>query len=359
MSLASDYLSYFKKFDWMLFLPMFLLLSFGLAVLLSVNPELARQQLIFAVVGLVIYFFIAFTDYKVIGKFAKPIYVATVLLLFLVVGWGISTRGAVRWLQIGFWRIQPSEFSKIALILVLASFLASVQNSFKKIIRSFLFTLPVVLLVFFQPDLGTALVLTAAWLGILLALGVKLSHLAALAVCGLLFSIPGWLLLKDYQRERLETFLNPQADPLGAGYNVIQAVIAVGSGQLTGRGFGRGTQSHLQFLPDYHTDFIFATLAEEWGFLGAMILLVLFLILGFRIFKIGEAAGNRFGYLLGVGVGTMLVFQVLVNIGMNLGIMPVTGIPLPLVSYGGSSLVATLVALGLVQSVVVGRKRIS
>lgn len=359
MFLVPRSLSHFKRFDWPLFLPMMLLMSFGLVVLLSVDPELARQQVVFAAAGLVIYFFLAFTDYKIIGKFSQSIYFVTTILLILVIVWGISTRGAVRWLQVGFWRIQPSEFSKISLALILASLLTAAQGSLRKIFKSILFSFPIIVLVFFQPDLGTALVLAAIWIGILSVSGVKLSHLLVLITGGLLFFVPGWFLLREYQRQRLLTFINPQADPLGSGYNVIQAIIAVGSGQMFGRGFGRGTQSHLQFLPDYQTDFIFATLSEEWGFLGALILIVLFLILCFRIFKIGEAASSSFGSLLCVGVGVMLVFQIVVNVGMNLGIMPVTGIPLPLISYGGSSLVATLVALGLVQSVGVGRKRLN
>ncbi|HKZ34994.1 MAG TPA: FtsW/RodA/SpoVE family cell cycle protein, partial [Patescibacteria group bacterium] len=167
-----------------------------------------------------------------------------------------------------------------------------------------------------------------------------------------LLVLPGiWFLLREYQKQRIFSFLNPYADPLGTGYNVIQSTIAVGSGQLFGRGLGRGTQSRLQFLPEYHTDFIFATLAEELGFFGSILLLFLFFFLIFHVFETARSAPNTFGVFIAIGVGAMILFQVCVNVGMNIGIIPITGITLPLVSYGGSSLLATLISLGLVASV--------
>jgi len=272
---------------------------------------------------------------------------------------GVVTRGAVRWLEIGAQQFQPSEFSKVALILFLASLLRKRCGSVSRkiFLLSLASTMLPVVLVYFQPDLGTAIILLTIWLGLIIAAGLKPVNLFLMLAGGLGFLVPLWSLLKDYQRQRILNFLNPALDPLGGGYNVLQSTIAVGSGQIWGRGFGRGTQSHLQFLPEYHTDFIFASLSEEWGFVGSTLLLLFFAVLLLRILVIAREARDDFGSLLVVGVFSFLLPQVFINTGMNLGLMPITGIPLPLVSYGGSSLWVTMMALGLVQSVAMRRKR--
>jgi len=269
---------------------------------------------------------------------------------------GQVTRGAVRWIQIGQFTFQPSEIVKPLLVLFLAGFYTryKIQDTRYKIL-SFALFLPVILLIFKQPDLGSSLVVLAIWVGILFAVGLNFK---LFAVCCLLFAVCSplvWRFLKDYQRARVLSFLNPYSDPLGTGYNVIQAVISVGSGKFFGRGLGRGTQSHLYFLPERHSDFIFASLAEELGFLGASLLLVFYFLLLFQILKIAKNAADDFGFLIVTGVFSHLSFQILVNIGMNLGLLPITGITLPLVSTGGSSLLATMVSLGLVENV--GRSR--
>ena len=219
-----------------------------------------------------------------------------------------------------------------------------------------LYIVPLFGLVFIQPDLGTSIVIISIVLAILWFGGLKKIYFVVSLLLVGVFSTPLWSLLKDYQRERILVFLNPSLDILGSGYNVIQSSIAIGSGGLFGRGFGRGTQSHLQFLPVFWTDFVFAAFAEEWGFVGVMLLLSLFTILFFIILTISVKTKDSFGSLISIGVFTVFFLQFIVNVGMNLGIMPVTGIPLPLVSYGGSSLLTSAFLLGLVQSVWIHEK---
>lgn len=348
-----------KNADYFLFLAMILLLVFGLTVILSTNPEAFRRQLIFALTGLAIYIGVSLLDYRLLKLASVGLYLGILGLLGLVLISGAVTRGAVRWLEVGAQQFQPSEFSKIALILLLASLLRTRVSSlsFRIFLISFVLTAVPVVLVYFQPDLGTSIILLAIWLGIAVAAGLKPTYLFLMVAVGLGLLVPLWSVLKDYQRQRIIYFLNPALDPLGGGYNVLQSVIAIGSGQIWGRGFGRGTQSHLQFLPEHYTDFIFASLSEEWGFIGSLLLLLFFAVLLIRILAVARKARDDFGSLIVIGVFSFLLLQVFINVGMNLGIMPITGIPLPLVSYGGSSLWVTMTALGLVQSVAIRRKR--
>jgi len=207
------------------------------------------------------------------------------------------------------------------------------------------------MLIFLQPDLGSSLVVFIFWLGIAFAAGIPKRLIAGLGlVAAALFPL-SWLILKQYQKERIFSFLNPFSDPLGSGYNMIQAMVAVGSGQWLGRGLGRGTQSHLMFLPERHSDFIFASLAEELGFLGGFLLIIVYAFLLWRLLKIASQAKEKYGVLICLGVFSMIFVQVLINIGMNLGLVPVTGITLPLISSGGSSLLATVISLGIVQNI--------
>lgn len=350
-----------KKADPFLFLSMLLLLTFGLMVVLSSNAEAFRRQLLFVSTGFLLYISATVFDYRLLRKLAIPIFVATITLLVAVVLGGTISRGAARWLAVGGVGFQPSEFAKLALIILLAVVLESrmlSRLSLKIFFVTLLTTLVPTVLVFLQPDLGTALILMSVWGGIVLASGVKIWYLLGLLSAGILSAVPLWSFLAEYQRQRIVYFFNPTADPLGGGYNVLQSMIAVGSGQFWGRGFGRGTQSHLQFLPEHYTDFIFATLAEEWGFVGVILLLLLFALLFARLLKAALNAADDFGSLLTIGIFTAILTQFFINVGMNMGIMPVTGIPLPLISYGGSSVWMTMIALGLVQSVAVRRKEV-
>lgn len=328
-----------------------LLLSIGILVIYSSSKELAIQQLIFTCLGLLFYLFISNFDYRSLKNLITPLYVITIILLILVLILGIETRGSIRWIPLGFFNIQPSEFAKPVLILVLANFWSKANTSWTNIFKSLLWTLPLVFLIFKQPDLGSSLTLMAIWTGGLFASQVSFKKIVTLLLIVVLIIPLSWVSLHEYQRQRVLSFLTPQSDPLGRGYNLIQSTIAVGSGELFGRGLGRGTQSRLQFLPEFRTDFIFASIAEELGFIGSVIILNLYLFLVAYSLRVANRSAHLFGYLLIFGVISMLLFQTIVNIGMNLGLIPITGITLPLISYGGSSLLATLISLGLVSSV--------
>lgn len=322
----------------------------------------ARNQLIFAVMGLLGLGALTAIDYRLWMRLTGIAYVASIILLLVVDVAGKTALGATRWINLGFFQFQPSELAKIVLILVLAKLFSQNYDRLeqpKYLVQSILLTALPVGLVLAQPDLGTALVLLAIWFMMILVSPVPKGYVLALLVAGLLLTPIGLHFLQPYQRDRLTTFINPAADPLGRGFNVVQASIAVGSGQMYGRGLAAGSQSQLNFLPSQHTDFIFAVLAEKLGFVGAVLILALFTLLISRMIIIAYRSRDRFGLFLAVGIATMFLFHVLVNVGMNMGIMPVTGIPLPFISYGGTSLVVALAAIGLVQSIAVRHKKIS
>lgn len=327
-----------------------LLISIGILVIYSSSKELAIQQLIFTVAGLAIFFLVSKFELEAIKNLTTPLYLFILLVLLVTLILGIETRGSFRWITIGILNIQPSEFAKPILILFLAKYWSERVPTWLNIFKSLLYCFPAVLLIFKQPDLGSALTLLAISFGMLFAVQISAKKMIILAAIVLLALPAGWFFLHGYQRERISSFLAPQSDPLGRGYNLIQSTIAVGSGQFLGRGLGRGTQSRLQFLPEFRTDFIFASIAEEMGFIGSLLILSLYLFL--LLYSL-EAAGrihNLFSLLVIIGVVSMILFQVVVNIGMNVGLLPITGITLPLISYGGSSLVATMWSLGMLAS---------
>lgn len=334
-----------------------LLISIGILIIYSSSKELAVQQLIFAVVGMIIFFFISQVDLQSIKKLITPFYFFIFIMLIAVLILGFETRGSLRWIPLGVLNIQPSEFAKPILILFLAKFWSEKLPSWQNIFKSLFWTGPLLILIFKQPDLGSSLTIAAIWLGILLALVSikKTVILLLLIICAVPFS---WLFLHDYQKGRISSFLDPQSDPLGRGYNLIQSTIAVGSGELFGRGLGRGTQSRLQFLPEFRTDFIFASIAEEMGFIGGLMVLLIYLFLLIFCLRFAQKTDNLFAFLVIIGVFSMLAFQTFVNIGMNIGILPITGITLPLISYGGSSLLATYFCLGMVASMGKFKRRV-
>ncbi|QQG43418.1 MAG: rod shape-determining protein RodA [Candidatus Daviesbacteria bacterium] len=342
---------FLKDINLPIILSSLLLLSIGIIVLLSSSLTLASQQLFATALGFIIFLLLSHSDYRALTHIIYPTYLITLLLLIVVFVVGIETRGSVRWIPLGFFNIQPSELAKPVLILLLADFWSKHLPNWKNISLSVGIILPALFLIFKQPDLGTTLTITAIFLGMLLITRISFKKVVLL---GFLFTITMpliWLNLQDYQKQRVFNFLSPNSDPLGTGYNIIQSTIAVGSGQVFGRGLGSGTQSRLQFLPEFRTDFIFAAISEELGLVGALVILSLYGYLIFYLLKVSKETGNSFGYLIIYGVVTMILFQVFVNIGMNVGILPITGITLPLVSYGGSSLLATLICLGLSASV--------
>ncbi len=335
----------------MILICILLLSGLGTAIIGSVAPTLLWSQITFYLIGLALFFLFSRLDYRIYPNLAKLSYLISLVLLAITLLVGFETRGSIRWIPIGSFRLQFSELLKPVLVGALSAFLLPAPKkvgSFLKIL--FLMALPI-LLVFKQPDLGSAVVYSVGFLAIILVSGVELSYLLFLFFSTIIALPLGWHFLADYQKNRILGFLNPGVDPLGASYNAIQSVIAVGSGMFLGRGLGRGTQSHLLFLPEHHTDFVFASVAEELGFVGAAFLLVVYFILIWRIFNVSLRCQNRFGQLLGVGLGTILLIQVFINVGMNLGLFPVTGITLPLISYGGSSVLATMISLGVVENI--------
>ncbi len=360
---------FWKNFDWVLFGLAIILTTIGLLVIYStsfkaanlISPVDAKNQLIFAAIGLVGLILAARMDYRGWAKLTPIVYVLMIISLIAVLVLGKTALGATRWINLGFFQFQPSEFAKLAMILVLAKYFTSnydfMENP-RHLVVSLIYVLVPTGLVLAQPDLGTALVLLVIWLVMAIVARVRWGYLVALAAVGLA-AIPMLVpLLKPYQRSRLEVFLNPTADPLHTGYNVVQSTIAVGSGQVYGRGLASGSQSQLNFLPSQHTDFIFAVLGEKLGFIGGMLVIVLFVALLLRGLSIAASAEDRFGVFVASGIVTMLLFHLFINIGMNVGLLPVTGIPLPFVSYGGTSLLVSLVAIGLLESIAVRRKKL-
>lgn len=350
-----------RHFDWILQAAVILLLILSVAVIFTTTfagsggATDALQQTLFALVGLGLVVIFGVSDYRVFRRVAGALYFASIASLILVKLIGASALGATRWIDIGFFRFQPSEFSKIVMAIVLAKIFADHQKNLdagRTFRLSLFYTVPPVILVAMQPDLGTAMVIMATWFGMCVAAGIP-KRFFAWTVGAATVTLPflWFTVFHDYQKKRLLTFVDPAQDPLGAGYNVKQAQIAVGSGGLWGRTLGQGTQSQLNFLPVQHTDFIFAVIAEELGFVGAILVIGLLGTVAVRALSVARGAKDFFGYQLAMGIMLIILFQTLVNVGMNTGIMPVTGIPLPFVSYGGSSVLMLLFAVGILQSI--------
>jgi rod shape determining protein RodA len=321
------------------------------------------RQSIYAVVGIALMLALARFDYSRFRELRVGIYAAMIFSIGAVLVVGGAARGSQRWIELPFFTFQPSELGKLLLILALAGFVidrARRQSEAQRTARLLLLGLVPAALVFVQPDLGTALVYGAVTLAILFVAGTAWTHFAALggiavaAVLAVLVVAPavGQPILHGYQLDRLTSFLDPSDDPADSSYQTNQSIIAVGSGGKLGRG-DDSTQAQSGFLPEGHTDFIFATVAERWGFVGAAFLLSLYALLIWRALRITTLSKNLYGSLVGAGIAAMLLFQIFVNVGMNIGLMPVTGIPLPLMSYGGTSVLVTFMAIGLLQSVYV------
>ena len=321
-------------------------LLIGLLALGGMSPALLVSQLVFLGIGLLAFWFFSHFDYLNHQYLLKHYAVGGLVLLLLPFLFGIATRGAVRWIPLGSFTLQPSEIIKPFLILILAWFLSRSAPKLLELKTGLIYlgllAVPA-LLIFKQPDLGSALVVAAIWLVMLLMSKAPKTYLVVSPLT--------WRFLADYQKQRLTSFIDPYADPKVSGYQLIQSVVAVGSGGFLGRGLGHGFQSQLNFLPERQTDFVFATIAEELGTLGAGTLLVLYALLLLRLLKIAKNTSDNFSFLIVIGVFALMTIQGMVNIGMNLGLMPITGVTLPLVSAGGSSLLTTLICLGLVYNI--------
>ncbi len=356
-----------KNFDWFIIVITLLLFAIGIAIIYSTTYGMAGggkeaiQQGIFGGVGLLIFFGVAFFDYRSFRGTSGVLYFITLLLLAVVFFTGVTTMGATRWITIAGFKFQPSEFAKLFMIIAMAKYFsdhAEDMHNFKRIVISGIYFAIPTFLVILQPDLGTALVFIVIWVAMLAVSRIKLKHFLILVMGALLLLPIGWMTMHDYQRKRVLALVDPASDPKGAGYNVTQAQIAIGSGQFFGRGLGHGPQSQLNFIPEKHTDFIFAALAEEMGFLGAGLVILLFAGLLARGIMIAAKSRDYFGMYLSTGIVAMLAFHIFLNIGMNIGIAPVAGIPLPLISLGGSSVIVIFVLLGILESIHIHHKKI-
>lgn len=338
-------------FDIYLLIPALILVFLGLATLFSINTALFKSQLFFTILSLFVYFFFSTVDLRILKHYRMPIYLISLGLLFVVLLLGIESRGAIRWLEIAGVRIQFSEILKPFFILPLASYLAGKPSkSASSFITVLLFLFPVVLFIFLQPDLGSALIYLLVSLFTLIAVGFPLFWFGGSFLLSLVLLPLFWHFLHDYQRERLLTFIHPARDPLGTSYNAIQAIIAVGSGMFFGKGLGQGTQSALRFLPERHTDFIFATLSEDFGFVGGLLVVVVFIFLLRRIFMLARRCEEPYYKIIAITSFLLLLVQFFINLGMNIGLLPVVGVTLPFVSYGGSSLLSNFILLGFLSS---------
>jgi rod shape determining protein RodA len=319
----------------------------------SVSAGLAVRHGVWIAMGLLLFLGVASTNYRRWIDGAAAAYGLSLVLLAIVLAAGVVRLGATRWLSLYGLSVQPSEFAKLATTLMLARYLAGQASPLpgRVVVTSLAIVAPAALLVFIQPDLGSASIFLAIWLGMAWVAGMSRRTLAGLGGLLAVLAPLAWQCLKGYQRDRLLAFINPHADPLGAGYTIIQSTIAIGSGRLWGRGWFAGTQNQLSFLPEHHSDFIFSVIGEEWGFLGCLGVIVAFAWLFSRILRVALAASAPQGRLLAAGVCSWVAYQAFVNMGMVMGLLPVVGVPLPFISYGGSSMIMLWVALGLVQSV--------
>lgn len=354
--------AYFKSFDWLLFSGMTLIVAVGLSALYGIavgrggdDIFLFQKQLLIAGVGFAAYFTISFIDYRTWQSISRWIYVGMVILLIITLLFGQVINGTRGWIGFGSWVFQPVELAKLVAILVLAAYFARQARDLDRInnlLQSFFLTAVLVGLIFFQPDFGSAALLLALWLGLVLIIGVKRQYLIALVAIGVGSFLLGWFVLfQPYQKERLKTFIQPANVNSGASYNVRQATIAVGSGQLYGKGLGEGSQSQLRFLPEAETDFIFAVVGEELGFMGILVLFGFWALLYFRLFVLLNRVDDWFASFVILGSILLMSVEIFINSAMAMGMFPVVGIPFPFVSAGGSSLLVHMALLGVLQNI--------
>lgn len=357
-----------RHFDFWLLGAVSLLTIFGITMIRSSiagNIELLElnivgRQLIFAVLGFIVIFIVAAIDYRLWSSINRPLYIGTVLFLAGLAIAGQALYGSARWFDTGFIFIQPSELAKIVVILVLADFFTRNQNkldNFGWIVRSFLLTLGIVIWILLQPNLSTSIVIIVIWFSLLWASGLKVKSLVVFAGTAIMAAIVSFPFLADYQQQRVINFLFPDPNARhGEIYNIQQALISIGSGGWLGQGYNQGTQTQLRFLKVRVSDFIFSALAEEFGFVGTIVIISLLLFITIRCLRAARLARDTYGALIAYGVATLVAFQAFVNIAVNLRLIPATGLPLPFVSYGGSSLLSLLLGIGLVESVIVRHK---
>lgn len=356
-------LIHFKKIDWILVLIIFLLVGMGLLSIYSSsisknNFSNFKKQIIFFLIGIVLMFLFSFLDWRILRENSYLIlfvYFFCVLSLAGLFFFAPEIRQVRSWYKIGLISIDPTEFTKLVLIILFAKYFSkrhSEMYNVKHILVSSSYLLIPSTLVFFQPNLGSVLILISLWVGILIISGIKIRHFLILCLLGILISVLIWsFFLRDYQKQRIISFFRPKMEPIGIGWSQNQSKIAIGSGGFWGQGISKGSQTRHGFLPEPQTDFIFAAISEEMGFFGVIVLLFLFYLLIWRIIKTAFSAENNFPKLFSSGLATILISQIFINIGMNLGLLPIIGVSLPLVSYGGSGLISTFIAFGVLQSI--------
>lgn len=356
-----DWAAAWRQYDWIMATAVFLLMSIGIAAIYSVDlsqgttlPFFSRQVLAGAI-GLLVFFIAGAMHVSVYQTSARLIYLVAVVLLIAVLFFGTTISGTTGWFRFAGFSFQPVEFAKVALIIFLGFVISRYGRRFDKpqfVIGTGLITLLPILLILLQPDLGSAAVIGAVWFGVLWVTGTRKRYVITIFFAAILAFLAGWFFLfEPYQKDRLRTFIDPSRDPLNTGYNVTQSIIAVGSGRIVGRGLGFGSQSQLHFLPEAQTDFIFAVIAEELGFIGVGTVLILFGVLIFRLLRIALQAPDDFGAYVVLGIALLFFAQSMINVGGAIGVLPVTGVTLPFLSYGGSSLIINLLLLGIAQSI--------
>lgn len=354
---------YHQGFDWIMAISAFLLVAIGLLSIYSSSQGRGDfsnfyKQVIFLAIGIILMFLLSAFDWRMFRE--NPYIILTLYFLCIVSLIGLfffasEIRGVKIWYKIGPISIDPSEFMKLVLIILLAKYFSKkhvAMYQVRHIILSGLYVFLPALLIFLQPNLGTVLILVALWLGMLVISGIKLKHFLILALCGIIVFIFSWsYLLKDYQKARISSFISPQVEPLGINWNQNQAKIAIGSGGIFGKGIGSGSQTQHGFLPEPQNDFIFSAIAEETGLLGVGVLFSLLTILLWRIIRVAILSQTNFSRLFSTGFAILLISQIFIHVAMNLGILPIIGISLPLASYGGSNLITTLIGLGIIQGI--------
>jgi rod shape determining protein RodA len=359
MNLSGNIKEFFQKslgnIDWILFLATLPILGAGLVTMNSFTSEnyFFDKQIIWIAISLAVFFSLSFVDFRFLKR--APLLVTLFLILcgvlLFTLALGKTVKGAQSWLHFGFFSFEPADPVKVLLIIILAKYFSRRHIEiahFRHILVSGIYALIPFTLIFFQPDLGSAIVLFFIWLGMIMVSGVSKKHLLLVTLFMVVTFMVFWLFVfKPYQKARIITFLHPVADIQGAGYNANQSTIAVGSGQFFGKGVGYGTQSRLKFLPEYQTDFVFAAFAEEWGFGGVMLLFILFGIVIWRILANAIVGATNFEMLFGMGLAILFMTHFIINTGMNIGLLPVTGIPMPFMSYGGSHLLTEFMGLGI------------
>lgn len=362
-SFFNQHLRLFKHVDFTLIFLVTGLCILGLLVIYSTTHQeninegvmqITRRQLIHILTGFFFCLLVTIIDYHDIVKIAIPLFFLSLIMLVYVIFFGKNVGGSRRWIQLAGFEFQPAEFAKITLIIFLADFL----NKQKEEIPNFLyFSLPffftgiLMLLIYKQPDLGTAIVFFAITLLMIFIAGISWKYIIAVFIILVSLFPIGWSFLKDYQKSRLLLFLNPEMDPLGAGYNIIQSKVAIGSGGLFGQGLFSGIQSQLKFLPAQHTDFVFAVIGEELGFMGALLLISLFILVLWKGIRIAQEAPDILGTLIATGVTSFMFIHILINVGMSMGLMPATGLPLPFISHGGTFMITNFIGIGLLLNI--------